>query len=84
MYFTRNTAIFADSSQDFEPLFHVADFFPTFSALVKQVINSCLSLEMRISNCMYLKLTRHARVNIGEYWNIGEHWNIGEYLNIGE
>ena len=74
MYFTRNTAIFADSSQDFEPLFHVADFFPTFSALVKQVINSCLSfqIEMRIPNCVYLRLTRYARVNIGEYWNIGE------------
>ena len=25
------------SSQNFEPLFHVADFYPTFSALVKQV-----------------------------------------------
>jgi len=30
-------------SQDFEPLFHVADFFPTFSALVKQTTNSSSS-----------------------------------------
>ena len=29
--------IISSSSQDFKPLFHVADFFPTFSALVKQV-----------------------------------------------
>ena len=24
-------------SQDYQPLFHVADFYPTFSALIKQV-----------------------------------------------
>ena len=29
--------LIASSSQDFEPLFHVADFYPTFSAMVKQV-----------------------------------------------
>jgi len=27
-------------SQDYQPLFHVADFYPTFSALIKQATNS--------------------------------------------